>query len=104
MSERKTAEIKFRITPSEKAAWQRYAEEAQLGLSELIRREVNAEIRSEERNPEPARVPYDAVDNNGNYVWHERWKAQQSSPATFVNDTVTFQFLVKPWMFEAKDG
>lgn len=48
MSERKTAEIKFRVAPSEKAAWQRYAESAQLGLSELIRREVNEGIRANE--------------------------------------------------------
>jgi hypothetical protein len=48
VSERKTAEIKFRVTPTEKAAWQQYAEGAQLGLSELIRREVNEGIRANE--------------------------------------------------------
>jgi hypothetical protein len=42
MSERKTSEIKFRITPSEKARWQAAAEGEQVGLSELIRRRVNA--------------------------------------------------------------
>jgi len=37
MSERRTAEIKFRVTPTEKALWQAAAESEGLGLSELIR-------------------------------------------------------------------
>lgn len=46
MSERKTAEIKFRITPSEKARWQALADVEEIGLSELIRRAVNAAPRT----------------------------------------------------------
>lgn len=41
MSERKTTEIKLRVTPVEKAAWQLAAEDEGVGLSELIRREMN---------------------------------------------------------------
>lgn len=44
MSERKIAEIKFRITPSEKARWQAKAAEEQIGLSELIRRAMHLEL------------------------------------------------------------
>ncbi len=42
MSERRTAEIKLRIAPSEKAAWQAEADAEGVGLSELIRDTMNA--------------------------------------------------------------
>lgn len=42
MSERKTTEIKLRVSPAEKTAWQAEAEQEGIGLSELIRREMNA--------------------------------------------------------------
>lgn len=50
MSERKTDEIKFRIEPSRKAAWQQTAADEEIGLSKLIVRAVE-EHRSS-RNPQ----------------------------------------------------
>lgn len=44
MSERKTAEIKFRIAPSEKARWQASADAIEDGLSEFVRRCVEQSI------------------------------------------------------------
>lgn len=42
MSERKTAEIKFRVAPDEKARWQAAADELGMSLSEMIRSATNA--------------------------------------------------------------
>lgn len=49
MSERKTAEIKFRIEPSVKARWQEAADAIEDGLSEFIRRCVEQSILQHEQ-------------------------------------------------------
>lgn len=48
MSERKTAEIKLRVSPSDKARWQARADEAKVSLSALICCEMNAQAHSAE--------------------------------------------------------
>jgi hypothetical protein len=45
VSERRTAEIKIRLTPQEKGWWQAMADEESTTVSELIRREMNARAR-----------------------------------------------------------
>jgi hypothetical protein len=48
MSERRATEIKFRVTPSEKALWQAEADDEGVGLSGLIRRRMNVMSRAKE--------------------------------------------------------
>ena len=50
MSERKTTEIKLRVSPDEKTSWQVEAERQGIGLSELIRSCVQATILAAEWN------------------------------------------------------
>jgi hypothetical protein len=45
LSERRTAEIKIRLTPAEKGWWQAMADEESTTVSELIRREMNERAR-----------------------------------------------------------
>lgn len=49
VSERKTTEIKLRVTPAEKNAWQFAAEEDGVGLSEFARRAMNERAQQRPR-------------------------------------------------------
>ncbi len=50
-----TEKIHFSITPTEKAAWQRYAEQQGLTLAKLIKRCVNREIGHDKQDDSTAR-------------------------------------------------
>jgi hypothetical protein len=57
VSERRTAEIKIRLTPREKGRWQTMADEESTTLSELIRREMNARARMRRQAEKEANPP-----------------------------------------------
>jgi hypothetical protein len=57
MSERRTAEIKIRLTPQEKGWWQAMADEESTTVSELIRREMNARARMRRQGQNEANPP-----------------------------------------------
>jgi hypothetical protein len=81
VSERKTTEIKLRVSPEEKTSWQVAADRREISLSELIRREMN----------------WGAQQNA--LVDVEDSSVAQAVPTSDGADVVT-----KPWMFEARSG
>lgn len=124
MSERKTTEIKLRVTPAEKSAWQLAAEDEGIGLSELIRREMNARASqlheclerrreagiSHERTPEGiARSVETAMSLAGSHPEGDLFPIAPTSVGntTSQEDVPTSDAesrVAKPWMFEARNG
>lgn len=97
MSERKTTEIKLRVTPAEKVAWQCAAEEDGIGLSELVRREMNTRVQQKSTWAAHA-VLANIRDIATNVVVTN--DVVTTSPVSTFGETGRWS---KPWMFEARE-
>jgi len=108
VSERKTTEIKLRVSPEEKTSWQLAAEQREVGLSQFIRDCVAESLLSEtwryeipvvldDRVPRGYAVLANVTDASDAEV--EDSSVAQAVPTSGVADVVT-----KPWMFEARSG
>lgn len=120
MSERKTTEIKLRVTPAEKNSWQLAAEDEGIGLSELIRREMNgvAQKPSASLNAVPGdawRYEFPVVVSDSvppGYVAIKNLTDAQSSDAEGEDSSIEQAVptsdaesrVAKPWMFEARSS
>lgn len=113
MSDRKTTEIKLRLSPGEKTLWQLAAEQREVGLSQFIRDCVSESLRG---SPSPQRLStWDYVVTCGmphvvDYLQAQTSAArddedssvEQAVPTSGGVDLVTSPR--KSWMFEGTNG
>lgn len=118
-AERKTTEIKLRVTPAEKTAWQIAAEQRGVGLSKLIRDCVQESLWTEQnqrmdgsslvdnairllQGPAPIESLLDA---EGLEVLAASDAEVEDSPVEQAVPTSAAESRVaKPWMFEARSS
>jgi len=98
VSERKTTEIKLRVSPEEKPSWQLAAEQREVGLSQFIRDCVNLYPLT---NPRPVES---LLDSDDFAVMGLDAEVENSSVAQVVPTSVVADVVAKPWMFEARNG
>ena len=109
VSERKTTEIKLRVTPAEKTAWQIAAERRGVGLSKLVRDCVQESLWAEQnQRRDGLAVTHDAV-----WIQQHPLTAEEAffsdaqgedspiAPVSTSGGETTFR---RPWMFEARDS
>jgi hypothetical protein len=122
VSERKTTEIKLRVSPEEKTSWQLAAEQREVGLSQFIRDCVDESLRSgawyEEGEPESIGVPAQPLSPKtikkllAAGIELSTWcplqtsdtRGEDSSVAQTVPTSDGADVVAKPWMFEARSG
>lgn len=97
MSERKTTEIKLRVTPAEKNAWQLAAEDEGIGLSELVRREMNGVAQRAMQIGHAFAATWDVTPTSD--AEGEDSSIEQAVPTSDAESRVA-----KPWMFEARSS
>lgn len=123
MSERKTTEIKLRVSPDEKTSWQLAAEEEQIGLSEFARRAMNDRARQSAEcwDYEIPVVASEFVPPGFAVLTAQEYLAESVAFATLEAVTSTPEdedssatqavptsgeadVVAKPWTFEARKG
>jgi uncharacterized protein (DUF1778 family) len=121
VSERKTTEIKLRVSPEEKTSWQLAAEQREVGLSQFIRDCVAESLRVEAHRRPDASLSEQAVGeaivrlreigawNSGAVAALEAAptsdaQVEDSSVAQGVPTSDVADVVTKPWMFEARSG
>jgi hypothetical protein len=102
VSERKTTEIKLRVSPEEKTSWQLAAEQREVGLSQFIRDCVDESTR-DDRNRFTNSADRTLRDKVDNAVAHLR-AFEDSSVEQAVPTSGEANLVAKPWMFEARSG
>jgi hypothetical protein len=114
VNERKTTEIKLRVSPEEKTSWQLAAEQREVGLSQFIRDCVSESLTTHWNHP----AAQDLVDPPRGGFW--RAEVEDSSVAQAVPTSGVYDVVVelgpavprrvldarkdelRSWMFEAR--
>jgi hypothetical protein len=109
VSERKTTEIKLRVSPEEKTSWQLAAEQREVGLSQFIRDCVEESIQAPDPGAWHYEIPvtvsklvppgYAVLTNVTDALDAE---VEDSSVAQAVPTSGEANLVAKPWMFEAR--
>ena len=106
MSERKTAEVKIRVRPSDKANWQLQASREEITLSELIEKSVQEHAQSRQVVPEPTVLEQSPVAPEAIPIVHvatppeDVREPEQVDPVGTSDGVGAFQTCgCKPWEF-----